>query len=141
MKTYKASRKGFINYLIIGLVLLPVFILFLDKTIFTERPFNFLPLLSPVVLVFWFYFDTSYKIENNELVYRCGFLKGRIKIQDINELLIGKTILEAKIKPALAKDGLIVKWNEHETVYIAPKNNNELIADLLRLNPKIIFRQ
>jgi ACR3 family arsenite efflux pump ArsB len=81
MKTYKAKRQGFINYLLIGCLLLLIVIFFLDKETFSEKPFILLPLLSPLVLLFWIYVDTSYKIENNELTYRSGFLRGRIGIQ------------------------------------------------------------
>jgi hypothetical protein len=92
--------------------------------------------LSPLVLIFWIYFDTFYKIENNELIYRSGFLRGKIKIPTIKEIIIGKTIYSG-IKPALAKNGLIIKFNKYEEIYIAPINNNELISDLLKKNSEI----
>ena len=68
MKIYKANRKGLINYLLIGSLILPIIVFFLDKNTFTEKPFILLPLLSPLVLIFWIYFDTYYKIENNEWI-------------------------------------------------------------------------
>lgn len=136
MKIYKANRRGFINYLLIGSIILPIIIFFLDKNTFTEKPFILLALLSPLVLIFWIYFDTFYKIENNELIYRSGFLRGKIKISTIKEIIIGKTMYSG-IKPALAKNGLIIKYNKYEEIYIAPINNNELISDLLKKNPEI----
>ncbi|MDG4951287.1 PH domain-containing protein [Weeksellaceae bacterium KMM 9724] len=136
MKVYKANRKGFINYLVIGSVLLPIAIFFLDKNTFTEKPFILLPLLSPLVLIFWIYFDTFYKIENKELMYRSGFIRGKIEISNINEIVKGKTKWSG-IKPALARKGLIIKFNKYDEVYIAPKNNEELISDLMKLNPEI----
>jgi len=136
MKIYKANRKGFINYLLIGSVILPIVIFFLDKNTFLEKPFILLPLLSPLILIFWIYFDTSYKIENNELIYRSGFLRGKIGIPSINEILKGKTMWSG-IKPALAKNGLIIKFNKYDEIYIAPENNNELISDLLKVNSEI----
>lgn len=42
----------------------------------------------------------------------------------------------AGTKPALAKNGLIIKHKYNE-VYIAPQSNAELVADLLYINPKI----
>lgn len=41
------------------------------------------------------------------------------------------------IKPALATNGLLIKFNSYGEVYIAPENNDELIADLLKGNPGI----
>lgn len=136
MKTYKAKRKGLINYLLIGAVVLPIALFFLDKDTFIKNPFIFLPLLSPLALIVWIYFDTLYKIEKNQLIYRSGFLRGRIDISKIKEIVVGKTMWSG-IKPAMATNGLIIKFNSYDEVYIAPKNNDELIADLLELNPRI----
>ena len=136
MKIYKANRKGLINYLLIGSVILPIVIFFLDKNTFTEKPFILLPLLSPLALIFWIYFDTYYKIENNELIYRSGFLRGKIEILNIKEILKGKTMWSG-IKPALARNGLIIKFNKYDEIYIAPENNDELISDLIKLNSEI----
>ena len=136
MKIYKPNKKGLINYLLIGSVILPMIIFFLDKNTFTEKPFILLPLLSPLILIFWIYFDTYYKIVNNELIYRSGFLRGKVEIPTIKEILKGKTMWSG-IKPALAKNGLIIKFNKYDEIYIAPESNNELISDLLKLNSEI----
>ena len=136
MKIYKANRKGLINYLLIGSLILPIVVFFLDKNTFTEKPFILLPLLSPIVLIFWIYFDTFYKIEENEFIYRSGFLRGKIEIQNIKEILKGKTMWSG-IKPALARKGLIIKFNKYDEIYIAPENNDELISDLIKLNTEI----
>ena len=80
MKIYKANRKGFINYLLIGSLILPIIVFFLDKSTFTEKPFILLPLLSPFILIFWIYFDTFYKIEKNRL------LKTTFKMEEDNTM-------------------------------------------------------
>ena len=126
MKIYKANRKGYINYLLIGSLILPIIVFFLDKSIFTDNPFILLPLLSPLTLLLWIYFDTFYKIEKNELIYRSGFLRGKISILNIKEILKGKTMWSG-IKPALARNGLIIKFNKYDAIYISPENNDELI--------------
>ena len=136
MKIYKPNKKGFINYLLIGSILLPIVVFMLDKNTFTENPFILLPLLSPLILILWIYFDTSYKIENNTLIYRSGFLRGNIEITTIKEILKGKT-LWIGTKPALARNGLVIKFNKYDEIYIAPENNSEIIADLLKINSEI----
>lgn len=136
MKNYKAKRKGLIHYVLIGSALLPIVIFFLDQTTFSDRPLILLPLLSPFILTFWIYFDTSYKIENNTLIYRSGFLKGKIEIQNIKEIIKDKTMWVG-LKPALARNGLIIKFNAFDEIYIAPEDNNILTTDLLKLNSKI----
>ncbi|WP_223269287.1 MULTISPECIES: PH domain-containing protein [unclassified Polaribacter] len=75
-------------------------------------------------------------MENNELIYRSGFLRGKVEIPTIKEILKGKTMWSG-IKPALAKNGLIIKFNKYDEIYIAPESNNELISDLLKLNSEI----
>ncbi len=136
MKIYKAKRKGLINYLLIGALILPIIIFFSDKNTFAEKPFILLPLLGPIALLLWIYFDTFYKIENEKLKYRSGFLRGEIKINEIREIIKEKTMWIG-ITPALAKNGLIVKFNRNNEIYIAPENNNQLISDLLKINKSI----
>src|SRR5699024_11725238 len=89
MKTYKANKKGFIRYLLAGFLLLPILIFYLDQNTFIEKPFILLPLLSPLALITWVYFDTYYKIEQNNLIYRSAFLRGKIAISDIKEIQKG----------------------------------------------------
>ena len=136
IKIYKANKKGFITYLLIASVILPIVIFILDKHTLTEKPYVLLPLLSPLTILFWIYFDTFYKIENKELIYRSGFIRGKIEISIIKEIQKGKTMWSG-IKPALARHGLIIKFNKYDEIYIAPENNNELISDLLKLNSEI----
>jgi hypothetical protein len=136
MKIYKASRKGFINYLLIGFLIFPIAIFYFEEKTFTQNPFILLLLLSPLILITWIYFDTSYKIENGKLIYRSGFLRGKIEIQKIREIITGKTMWSGR-KPALAKKGLIIKFNKYDEIYIAPQNNKEMISDLLKVNPEI----
>jgi hypothetical protein len=64
------------------------------------------------------------------------FLRGKIEIQNIHEILKGKARWSG-IKPALARKGLIIKFNIYGEIYIAPENNDEMISDLLKLNSKI----
>lgn len=140
MKTYKANRKGLIHILLIGSALLPVVVYFIDKKTFAATPFMLFPLVIPFMLIAWLYFDTFYKIENDQLIYHSGFLKGKIEIRSIKEILKGKTMWSG-IKPALAQNGLIIKFNKFDRIYIAPENNDEIIEDLLKINSEIKITQ
>jgi hypothetical protein len=132
-KTYKA-KKGRSKYILIGTLLLPVFIFFLDKDMFSARSFILLPLLLPVILSLWMYFGTSYKINGRKFIYRNGISLGKIEIEDIKEIVKKNTLWNAA---ALAKGGFIIKYNRHDMIYIAPEDNDELISDLLKINNKI----
>lgn len=117
-------------------MILPIVAFFFDQKFFIKNPFVILPFLIPLLLLFWIYFDTCYKIDNYELIYRSGFLRGRIKIPNIKEIQKGKTMWSG-VKPAMAKNGLIIKFNTYDEIYIAPENINELISDLKKLNSEI----
>lgn len=140
MKVYKANRKGFINYLLVGSVLFPIIIFLINSTIFMEEPLILIPLFLPLIFIFWIYFNTSYRIENKELFYCSGFLKGKIEILSIKEIKNGKTMWSG-IKPALSTKGIIIKYNMYDEIYLAPENNNKLISDLLKINQDIIITQ
>ena len=136
MKIYKAKRDGLILYVLIGIVLLPLIVFLLDTDNFMEKPFILLPLIAPLPFILWIYFDTYYKIKNEQLIYRSGFLRGKIDIKDIKAIIKGKTLYSGT-KPAFAKNGLIIKYNKFDEIYIAPQSNDEMIEDLLKLNPAI----
>ncbi|MBB5287645.1 hypothetical protein HNQ92_005812 [Rhabdobacter roseus] len=88
----------------------------------------------------WIYFDTYYQLGPEDLFYKSGFLKGRIKIMDIREIVPGKT-RHVGLKPALARQGLIVKYNRFDEIYLAPEHNEELIADLRQINDSIVIKK
>ncbi|MBD0823508.1 PH domain-containing protein [Aestuariibaculum marinum] len=136
MKIYKAKRKGLINYLLFGALVLPIVIFILDKNTFAQRPILLMPLAGPLILLIWIYFDTTYKVSDGNLYYRSAFLRGKIKISSIREIAKGKTKWSG-IKPALSTNGLIVKFNKYDEVYIAPESNDELVNDLLKQNSEI----
>lgn len=77
---------------------------------------------------------------NGNLYYRCAFFKGEIEIASIKELEVGATMYVG-MKPALAFKGIIVKYGKFDDIYIAPENNEELVSDLLAINPSIVVKR
>jgi len=117
-------------------MIFPGIIFLLAPDTLVRNPFILLAILSPLILVLWIYFDTSYKIEHDMLIYRSGFLRGKIEISSIKEIIKGKTLWSG-LKPALAKNGMIIKYNRYDEIYIAPEDHNEILAELLKINPSI----
>jgi hypothetical protein len=70
------------------------------------------------------------------LIYRSGFVRGKIDILSVKEILKGKTMWSG-LKPALATKGLVIKYNKYDEIYVAPESNDEMISDLLKINPEI----
>ncbi len=139
MKLYKANRKGFLKYVVLLTAVIGTGI-FLDSLLdFSENPFLFLLLISPIGLLLWIYFDTYYQLDHNTLKYKSGFIKGRIDVSQIREIRIGVTHWVG-LKPALAKNGLLICYNKYDEIYIAPEDNHDLVADLLSVNGKIMVK-
>ncbi len=136
MKKYKANKRGYYTFLVIGIMALPVVIFLLDQSVFMENPFVVLLLILPGLPVLWIYFDTYYTIVGHTLHYKSAFIKGGIDINSIKQITKGKTMWSG-IKPALARKGLTIVYRANEEIYIAPQSNDELIADLLKINKNI----
>jgi hypothetical protein len=93
-------------------------------------------LLLVVGLLLWLYFGTKYELTQTILKYKSGPIRGKIEIERIKEIIKGKT-LWAGLKPATARNGLIIKYDKWEEIYISPKTNDTFIEKILELNPAI----
>lgn len=136
MKVYKANRKGLINYMLAVFLLLPFIVFAIDQETFSEKPFLLIPLTVPLILFASAYFNTYYQLNNDNLHYRSGFLKGTIPVSAIRKITVGETMWVGT-KPALARKGMVIMYNKYDEIYIAPENNDEIVADLKTINPTI----
>ena len=127
-------------YLMIGYVVMMVGIFFLDKETFFENRYLFFLIIVPSALILWPLLYTYYQIKDNKLIYRSGYIRGEIDINNIKEINKGKTRWIG-LKPALATGGIIIKYNRFDDVYLAPQNNEELVKDLLKLNEDIVVSE
>lgn len=140
MKVYKAKKSGFFQFVFIGILILPILLFLLDMAYFLEKPWGLLPLLFPILLILWIYFDTSYGLVKGDFIFKSAFLKGKIPVKSIHEIIQGKTMYVG-IKPAMAQRGLIIKYNKYDEVYIASENDDEIIKDFLEINGNIKITQ
>lgn len=81
-------------------------------------------------------FTTHYIITPTDIIYKCGFINGKIEIYSIKEIVKGKT-MHVGFKPALATKGLIIKYNKFDDIYISPETNDTFIEAVLKINPDI----
>ncbi len=133
MTIFKANKGDFWIYILLSL-LLPLSVIFISENV-RLISIQFLVLFLPFFIFLWAYLSTKYMIDQNYLFYQSTYLKGKIEIHKIKEIQVNKT-LWIGLKPALASKGLIIKYGFDE-IYIAPKNNKELIDALLQINPII----
>lgn len=136
MKIYQAKKGLLIQSIVLLLAGLPFFIYLTESKTIETIPIILLPLISPLVFILWFYLGTSYKLESGQLSYKSGFIKGKIPVSTIREIH-KDTTLWAGLKPALASRGIIINYGKFDEIYIAPENTEELIEDLVSINPSI----
>lgn len=70
------------------------------------------------------------------LVYRSGPFQGRIAIDHIREIIVNCTSYSG-IRPALARNGLLIKFKKYDEIYISPDNNENFLEAIQVLNPNI----
>ena len=137
---FKSERDTFFGIIIFGII---AFLLgisaftFLSGKLEKEIDWSFLLILAVVVLLSWLYFGTRYELTKEEgLTYRSGPFHGKIDIDRITEIVQGKT-LWVGFKPATARNGLIIKYDKFQEIYISPKTNESFIKKAVELNGKI----
>ncbi len=103
----------------------------------TEDYWTLIVIFGVVVLLFWLYFGTNYRLSKTDgLFYKCGPFNGNISTDRITEIIKGKT-LWVGFRPATSRKGLIIKYDKFNEIYISPKTNDSFIKKIIELNPKI----
>ena len=100
------------------------------STLYLDKPLKSHTLMQAIARA------TYYVIDGQTLKYHSAFIKGEIKISNIREIIKGQTTWVG-IKPALARKGLIIKFNKFDEIYISPISNDMMISDLIEINPNI----
>ncbi|PRP66961.1 hypothetical protein BST86_07545 [Nonlabens agnitus] len=138
------SKKGLLMLSVIVFVTTLLLYLLFSSLSNTQKnlamwiPSIVLMLAVPVFLL-WIYLQTYYVLEDGELKYVSGPIRGSVRISKI-EQVIKNTTLWVGLKPATARNGIIVKYDNYNELYISPANNEKFIEKLLELNPDIVVK-
>lgn len=131
---YFSKRDFFMGILTFGIFI------FASTMAIYEEGFSF-QLFAILFLVFLyllnFWFRTYYVIEDNHLIVHYSFFKRKINIFQIKEVKETINFLSA---PACSFDRLLIKGNRIKTI-ISPKEKEDFISHLLKINPNIIFSE
>ncbi len=119
--------------LFIGLIL---FRIFSSGEVNYEFVWTDVLILLTVGLLLWLNFGTEYELSQTELKYKSGPIQGKIEIERIKEIIKGKSMW-CGLKPATARNGLIIKYDKYEEIYISPETNDTFIEKILELNKDI----
>ena len=136
---FKSRKDNLFKFFVLGLSGLFIAIILiqipLQREIF-EFILTSIIMVMTIGLLFWLYFGTEYELSETELKYKSGPIRGKVKIEEITEIVKAKTLWSG-LKPATARNWLIVKYRKMEEVYISPETNETFINKILEINDKI----
>jgi hypothetical protein len=137
--TFKSRKDNLYRVVMLASVVLLCGVMIMDLFIGgvnTGAIGTVVPALFVSGLLLWIWFGTWYKLEQGQLLYKSGPLKGRIPVKSIRKIVKGKT-LWAGFKPALARKGLIIKYGRGEQIYISPSGHDAFLAEIKKMNPGV----
>lgn len=92
-------------------------------------------ILPTIAFVLYTLFDTSYRINNEQLVIKCGFFyKSALDISEIKSITLTRNI---GASPAASLDRLELKYGKWNSVVISPEDKAGFVNELLKINPNI----
>ena len=140
MKIYKSKKSKrlndvfFFTFIVIIGATIPALVTDVDSDFYILIVINLLTL----VLLLSIALKTEYKIDKNLLYYQSGPFFGKILISTITKIQHHNGIFVPTVyKPALSQIGLIITYNEFDTIYISPLEEENFIKLILEINPEI----
>ena len=136
---FKSEKDIFFKLIIFSLM---IFLTLMEINILYKNNLQNQDIISLVILtlvlvfLLWIFYGTYYEIHKTTFKYTSGPFRGKIEINDMTEIIIGKTMWIG-MKPATAKNGLIIKYQKFEEIYISPKSNELFLREVLKINPNI----
>ena len=136
---FKSRKDTLFISVIYGLILffIAMFIADLvDSGIEKNKEWMYFVLLLTTGLLIWIFHGTKYELTKKYLKYKSGPIRGEIELEKITQIIKNKT-LWVGMKPATAKNGLIIKYKKYNEIYISPQTNETFIKQILKLNSRI----
>lgn len=120
------------------LAFVPVFA-FLDENLEIVARLIICSVFGILIFIFlWMFFNTKYIIEQENINYLSGPFRGKIDINSIRKIEYHKGFYIPVIwKIGLDINGLIITYNKFDDIYFSPKNANEFVNEILKINPTI----
>ncbi len=140
MKRFFSTQNRFTTLLLWGLVLVMVGLVYNAYRSNELSPVAGWVIGLVSVFILWVLLDTRYVLRNNFLFYRSGPIRGRIAIGKIKSIRKHSGLfVPVTLKPALDVKGYIITYNQYDDIFISPKNPDEFIQELKKINPDIII--
>lgn len=139
IKVFKARTDALFNGLMIfsiAVCVLPIWPLLRSGISGIEELITFVILTATTLMMISFYTHTYYRIDGDELRWRSSILFGKFSVSSIREVVVNQT-LWVGIRPATARNGVIIYYNKYDEIYFSPADNEAFVAALLEINPEI----
>ena len=97
---------------------------------------TFLIFLVVGLYILYVLITTEYVIDKEKLYVKCGFVyRKHLDISRIQSVKRTNVLISA---PAASLDRLYVKYDEYSGLIISPRDKEDFVKDLLKINPNII---
>tara|TARA_B100000768_G_scaffold180868_1_gene201990 strand:- start:10190 stop:10624 length:435 start_codon:yes stop_codon:yes gene_type:complete len=83
--------------------------------------------------------NTHYSVDEDHIWYESGPFKGKVEIQSIREIQLGKSMWTG-LRVATAMNGLIIRHGKYDEVYISPDSNSSFIEKIKQVKPDLIIK-
>jgi len=134
------SRKGWTSGLVIwGVIVLLIVVVLIPiilKGLQSVPWFALLILCLTMLLLTWIWFGTYYVLTPYYLRYYSGPFKGKIPVTSIVWVKHQHNLLSG-IRPALAFNGLLIRYNTFDELYVSPAEKASFIYALQQINPNV----
>lgn len=94
-------------------------------------------LLVIYIVGIWSWKGTWYKIEDELLIIKNGFLRYRIPIKSMHKVYLNQKTMHGTTKPTLSMNCILIEYDKHRNISISPLPEDEFLAMLLEVNDKI----
>lgn len=88
------------------------------------------------VLLCWIWFGTYYTLTPEYLMYTSGPIRGKIPIASI-VWVKHKHMCWSGLRVSLAYNGLLIRYNTYDEIYISPADKAAFIYSLQQFNPNV----
>ncbi|MFI1743758.1 PH domain-containing protein [Thalassobellus sediminis] len=136
---FKSRKDIIIHFLALGFGLISVFFISRIFSVGIEN-YDFTPaeiiLFLSTSYILWLYFGTEYELTSKEFIYKSGPIRGKVNIENISEIITNKNVW-AGIRPALSINGMLIKFNKYDDIFISTKNSEKFIEKILEINNEI----
>lgn len=139
IKVFKARTDALFNGLMIfsiAVCVLLIWPLLRSGISGIDELITFVILAATTLMMISFYTHTYYRIDGDELRWRSSILFGKFSVSSIREVVVNQT-LWVGIRPATARNGVIIYYNKYDEIYFSPADNEAFVAALLEINPEI----